>query len=110
MKKDRNAFFSEYGFNNMNQHQHPNMMMPGGNMHNPGAMHNVSGMHGTPDQHHHGGNGPHHTPMPTDVDSRIAKLERAINRLETRVSKLEGDGHGPHHEHEAHFNNSMYMV
>jgi len=97
MKKDRNTFFSEYGFNQMNQmNQGPNMMMPGGGIHHHGGAHDSMPSH--------------HMPMPTDIDSRIAKLERAINRLETRISKLEGDGHITQTDHETHFNNSMYMV
>ena len=104
MKKDRNTFFSEYGFNNPGGA--PNMMMPGGMSGHPGMHHNP-GHHG---EHH--GHESHHMPMPTDIDSRISKLERAINRLETRISKLENDGHG-HHSHSDHdsgFSHSMYMV
>ena len=113
MKKDRNAFFSEYGLGG-NMGGQPNMMMPAAPMHQmPGApanMHNMSaGMH-IAGEAHMAHSGSHHTPMPTDIDSRIAKLERTVNRLETRISKLEGDTHGSHHEHDAHFNNSMYMV
>ena len=91
MKKDRNAFFSEYGFaGGMN----PNMGMPGGQMPNqyPGGMQGQM-------------------PMPTDIDARISKLERQINRLDTRISKLEGDtGVAPMIENDFNFNNSMYMV
>ena len=100
MKKDRNSFFSEYGFNTMNQNMNqnfaPNMMIPGVGAPYPGG--------GQP-------TGPA-APMPTDIDSRIAKLERAINRLETRVSKLEGDypNATPLNETDYAYNNSMYMV
>ena len=117
MKKDRNTFFSEYGFNgnngqpNMNAvNPQSNMMMPGGD---PRFLQNLPGFggnqsHGT--HPHHGHDAGHQMPMPTDIDARIAKLERAMNRLETRVSKLEGDGHISHSDHDSHFNNSMYMV
>jgi len=91
MKKDRNAFFSEYGFA---QGMNPNMGMPGGGM-----------------QGGYPGTAPGHMPMPTDVDARISKLERQINRLDTRISKLEGDtGVAPIIENDFNFNNSMYMV
>jgi len=92
MKKDRNAFFSEYGFaSGMN----PNMgMQQGGPM--------PSGFPGSP---------PGGMPMPTDVDARISKLERQLNRLDTRISKLEGDsGVAPMIENDFNFNNSMYMI
>jgi len=91
MKKDRNAFFSEYGFaSGMN----PNMGMPGGNM-----------------QYPYPGGHPGGMPMPTDVDARISKIERQLNRLETRISKLEGDtGAAPMMENDFNFNNSMYMI
>jgi len=110
MKKDRNAFFSEYGFNNPGGT--PNMMMPGGGHH---SIHHSSGhlahhsVHHS-GAHHPGNEGHHNMPMPTDIDSRISKLERAINRLETRISKLENDGHTPFTEHDGHSNHSMYMV
>jgi len=98
MKKDRNAFFDGYNMNqgvNMGQ-MGPNMMMPGGGM-QPGGM--PSGMGNMPGM-----------PMPTDIDARIAKLERAINRLETRVSKLEGEAGSYYPEHDFNQSNSMYMV
>ena len=98
MKKDRNAFFSEYG---LNQGGAPNMMMPGGGYQPfPGHM---------PMGHHQSHETSHHMPMPTDVDSRISKLERAINRLDTRISKLESET-SSFPEHDSNFNNSMYMV
>jgi len=90
MKKDRNAFFADYSFGNMNQ----------GNMMNQ----NMGGWGNMP--------GTGHMPMPTDIDSRIAKLERQIGRLETRVSKLEGEyqpGMNIPSEYE-NYSNSMYMV
>ena len=103
MKKDRNTFFSEYGFNN---NQRPNMMMPGGGMQPADPMHQMVGWMHNPGHHN-----PGHMPMPNDIDSRIAKLERALNRLETRVSKLEGEYQNPMPlENDYSFNNSMYMV
>lgn len=103
MKKDRNTFFSEYGFNGASGGMNPNMMMPGGNMPNvnyPGGM--PGGMPG-------GVPGQMPNPMPTDVEARIAKLERSLNRLETRVSKLEGETVQAY-DSDYNYNNSMYMV
>ena len=102
MKKDRNAFFSEYGFNSGMPGASPNMMMPGG-MQNPNM---------TPYPGANNMQMPAAPPMPTDIDARIAKLERQIGRLETRVGKLEGELTNPtqFNETEINYNNSMYMV
>lgn len=119
MKKDRNAFFSGYGYNTgMNPGMNPQMapgfipnqqiaansnfyagpatsgnimpapggMMPGGMM--PGG-------------------------VPSDIDSRLSKLERQINRLEMRINKIEGETGGVpggYPENDYNYSNSMYMV
>ena len=80
----------------MNPGMAPNMMMPGGGMQQPFPNPNM-GMQGAP--------------MPTDIDSRISKLERQLGRLETRVSKLEGDGGPGVTINDTDYSyNSMYMV
>jgi len=91
MKKDRNAFFSEYGFNGMNNGYNPNMMMGANAAGYPSA-------------------GAVNMPLPTDIDSRLAKIERGLNRLETRVNRLEGETGTNTYENEYGVNNSMYMV
>lgn len=94
MKKDRNSFFSEYGYNSIQSN--PNMVMP-----NQGAYANSTFYSG---------------PMPNnmnnnmygDLDSRLSKIERQLNRLETRVSRLEGDNNI--NNDDINYNNTMYMV
>ena len=64
MKKDRNAFFNEANFSQSSFMGTPNMP-------------NMNGM----------GND-----YMSDMESRLAKIERQINRLDARVSKLESKG------------------
>lgn len=104
MKKDRNSFFSEYGFNSMNPNMgagvNPNMMVP-----NQGVAANNSFYAGPMPP-----NSNLNPNMYTDIDSRISKLERQINRLETRVSRLEGNQTAPSTETDYNYANNMYMV
>ena len=72
MKKDRNSFFSEYGMNAYN-----NMpMMPTNTFSANSSFYSGPGFNPN---------------MYSDIDSRLSKIERSINRLETRVSRLEGN-------------------
>ena len=55
--------------------------------------------------------GPNMNQVPMDIDSRLSKIERQLNRLETRISKLEGDtGINAYPEHDYNYSNNMYMV
>ncbi len=111
MKKDRDSFFSGYGYGTAPQGMSPGLGMP-----------MQGGMQGMPMQggpHHVAANsnfyaGPgmeHQHMMPTDIDSRLSKMERKINRLEMRVNKLEGDTTSmPFTENDYNYSNSMYMV
>lgn len=92
MKKDRNSFFSEYSaFNNMQ----PNIMMP-----NQIASANSNFYVGPANNLNNN--------MYSDIDTRLSKLERQLNRLENRVSILEGDSNS--NDDYNYSNNSMYMV
>jgi hypothetical protein len=72
MLRNRNSFFPDTNINNMN-----GMPQPIGNYNMP----NNQNMYGT---------SPMMQPMNNeDIDSRIAKLERQINRLDNRITKLE---------------------
>lgn len=104
MKKDRNTFFSEYGFN-----QTTNMMptMPNQNM-----MPNASMM---PNQTFAANSSLYAGPavnmnqnMYSDIDARLAKIERELNRLENRISRLEGDYKSQ--PDDMNYSNSLYMV
>lgn len=101
MKKDRNTFFSEYGFNqstNMfpNQNMIPNMMP------NQTFAANSSMYSGPTPNINMNQN------MYSDIDSRLAKIERELNRLETRVSRLEGENKS--NIDDINYSNSLYMV
>jgi hypothetical protein len=101
MKKDRNTFFSEYGYNSMNS-GFPGMMMP-----NNQTFSANSSMYAGPAINPNVNNN-----MYSDIDARLSKIERQINRLETRVSRLEGDTSQTNvNIDDVEYNaNSMYMV
>jgi hypothetical protein len=94
MKKDRNSFFSEYNYNSMNTGMAPNMMVP-----NQGVSANSNFYAG-----------PMNPNMYTDIDSRLAKIERELNRLDVRVSRLEGSTTSNIPDNSNYSSNSMYMV
>ena len=49
--------------------------------------------------------------MPNDIESRIAKIERQLNRLDYRISKLENTGSTiTNEEFETNNNTNMYML
>lgn len=94
MKKDRNAFFNEANFSQSSYMGNPNIPM---NNNFPGGMPTYANQ---ASQSFYSG------PVPTnynnqsigndymnDLESRLAKIERQINRLDARVSKLESMGH-----------------
>lgn|SRR5574344_122891 len=99
MKKDRNSFFAYDGFNNQ---MNPNMMGM------PQAVSSNSNFYAGPMP----GNNLNPN-MYSDIDVRLSKIEREINRLDTRVSRLEGTSMNPTtttKESDLSFNNTMYMV
>lgn len=99
MKKDRNTFFSEYGFNQASSFApNNNMMMPN----NTVSASNSFYAGPIPNQ-------PMNNNMYSDIDSRISKLEREIHRLDTRISRLEGDSK-TNFDDVNYQNSSMYMV
>ena len=92
MKKDRNAFFNEANFSQSSYMGTPNMPM------NQGFQGPMPAYGSQASQSFYSG------PVPTnyspnmmsdttsDLESRLAKIERQINRLDARVSKLESKG------------------
>ncbi len=85
MKKDRNSFFSQYGYSAFNTPTMPTNQ----------NMNNFAGFDPT-----------------SEMDARISKLEREIQRLDYRISKLEGTNAGNTNisSTDYNFTNSMYMV
>lgn len=97
MKKDRNAFFNEANFSQSSFMGTPNMQNMNGNF--PMNMNGATYGGSQASQSFYSG------PMPmnynqnmggsdymSDMESRLAKIERQINRLDARVSKLESKG------------------
>lgn len=121
MKKDRNSFFGSSNFNmsamgdgmgNMNMQN----MMPNMNMGMPSVNAASSQFYAAqnmptqlPILYNNDGNGAIASNSTfSELESRMAKLERSINRLDARLSKLEGSTFYTKDEYDADGN--MYMV
>ncbi len=91
MKKDRNSFFESSNFNmstmGPNQNMNPMGMMPPSNM---SASSNFYASQNMPMPLPIYPNMPSNNNM-SELESRMAKLERNMNRLDARISKLEGN-------------------
>lgn len=96
MKKDRNTFFNEANFSQASYMGTPNIQ-PGMMPQNFGGSPTYSGSQAS--QSFYSGPVPmmqNSNMMPSDnmsdMESRMAKIERQINRLDARISKLENKG------------------
>lgn len=113
MKKDRNSFFSGYGYGpvgNMGMGMNnfvPNQAVSASNQFYAGpayqdtGMNNMSGMNNMTSMNNN---------MYSDIDSRLSKVERRLNRIEARLNKLEGDSSLNYGTDYNSSNNDMYMV
>lgn len=94
MKKDRNAFFNEANFSQSSYMGNPNMPMNQG-FQNPmpayGSQASQSFYSGPVPMNYNTNQNMGGDYM-SDLESRLAKIERQINRLDARVSKLESKG------------------
>lgn len=104
MKKDRNAFFSEAGFNQTNYIPNFNQMPMGGNLSQAQAS-----------QSFYSGPAPMLNTNPnygndymSEIESRLAKIERQINRMDARLNKLETKGFTTTENYDSTTN--MYML
>lgn len=107
MKKERNAFFQN---NSSSSYFYPTGQMPmyGGTY--PMATESNSNFY----------QGPIMSGMPmaqkemndynSELESRLAKIERQLNRLDTRISKLESEQAGNFGNGNEYTANNMYMV
>lgn len=113
MKKDRNTFFSEASMSSQNYFPGPNMNMQMANapfqsaqasqsFYSGPANMQMPMQGGAPIQNY--GYNPY-----TEIESRLAKIERQINRLDSRVSKLESQTFYSNDDY-TNGNDSMYMV
>ena len=108
MKKDRNSFFQSSNFNMSAQASMPFNQVPYQGpyqMANPSVTAAQSGFYqanNVPMAY------PVYPDMPTDLEAKIAKLERSINRLEARLNKLESSTFYPKDSYDNDGN--MYIV
>lgn len=89
MKKNRNAFFNDSNYpqmNPMNTNQYPGSNMPYG-MPMPGAFNNPY----------------------SEIEERLAKLERQVSRLDHRMNQIEASGTKSTDDFESTTNN-MYIL
>ncbi len=87
MKKDRNAFFSEAGFNQANFIPNFNQMPMGGNLSQAQASQSFySGPAPMMNQSGYGND------YMSEIESRLSKIERQINRMDARINRLESKG------------------
>ncbi len=114
MKKDRNAFFQEAGYFNQTNIPTPNMNMNIAN--SPFTTQAQSSFYAGPvaPMNYNTQSNMNANTIPTvnydytDMESRLSKLERQINRLDARVTKLESTTLYPTEEIDTTTN--MYMV
>ena len=112
MKKDRNAFFSEAGYFNQTNIPTPNMNM----VNTPFTTQSQTSFYAGPtanmNYNAQTNMNPNLNSMVnydfSDIESRSSKIERQINRLDARVSKLENMSLYPTEEIDTTTN--MYMV
>ena len=90
MRKERNNFFQESGYNKNMMPQMPQMEASSSFYMNQN-MNNGSGMY-------------------TDYQTRLSRLERQVNRLESRVTKLESNIPTNIQPEEIENTTNMYMI
>ena len=96
MKKTRNSFFSESNFQSYDPNMNPQMApyQAAGNYFYQGPIPNNYNT----------------LPPSSDIESRLAKMERQINRLDYRLSKLENTTSITTTEDFENTNSNMYML
>lgn len=101
MKKDRDSFFSGYGYGPVGNMPSmiPNQTVSASNQFYAGPAYQDSPM-----------NQGMNNNMYTDIDSRLSKIERRLNRIEARLNNLEGDSSLNYGDNYSNSNNNMYMV
>lgn len=117
MKKDRNTFFSSA---NMSQSSYMPNMMPNAM---PGAMPNnfapyqeaqaSQSFYAGPNPNANMYNNNNYDTSYSELDNRLAKIERQINRLDSRITRLENASNTSNVTNnitESNYSNSMYMV
>ena len=86
MRKNRNSFFAESNYQAYNPNMNPNMNMGGAMGATMGAPYQAAS------NYFYQGPMPNNyntQPNGNDIESRLAKIERQLNRMDYRLSKLE---------------------
>ncbi len=101
MKKTRNSFFAESNFQSYNPNM--NMMMPnqGGAPYQSASNYFYQGP--MPNNYNTSG-------VNNDIESRLAKIERQINRIDYRLTKLENVSNIVSSDDFDTNNNNVYML
>ena len=104
MKKDRNTFFAESSFMNQSNFPGPN---PNMNIANAPFMQSAYANHMPNNYNTQMASNTNYNDY-SDLESRLSKIERNINRLDARISKLENTNFYPTEETDT--TNNIYMV
>lgn len=103
MKKDRNTFFTNY--NAQSQSYIPNMQIPQPQMQMQPQQFGPYQSASTQSSYYAGPD----IAATNDIDNRLAKIERQINRLDSRVTKLENAANMNIESNDPNYSN-MYMI
>ena len=101
MKKNRNTFFQEAQMSSYNYYPNQNMNLMGQGLPTQASQSSQTFYAGPTPMI------PNQNNQYSDTEARLARLERQMNRLESRISKLEGSTYSPD-EYDSSTN--MYMV
>ena len=99
MRKTRNSFFAESSYQSYN----PNMNNVGPMPYQTGSNYFYQGPGPMPNNYTTSNDG-------SDIESRLAKIERQLNRMDYRLSKLENSGNVISAEDYENNTTNMYML
>lgn len=106
MKKDRNSFFSQYGMSAYNANQP--FMYPPANANMSAGMSSSMNVGVPPTLANINMNNGYDA---SDLDARLSKIERELQRIDSRLNKLESTiPNTSISNNDYNFANSMYMV
>ena len=109
MRRDRNTFFQEAQMSAMGYYPNQNQMMPNQMMPNQMMPNQMPCQASQSSSSFYAGSGMNPN-LNNDLESRLAKIERQIHRLESRVSKLETTLPNAYATDDIEINNNMYMI
>lgn len=104
MKKSRNTFFAESSYQAYNPNMNSNMQMPGGAPYQTASNYFYQGpapVNAMPNNYN---------TTSYDIESRLAKIERQLNRIDYRLNKLENANNIITSDDFESNNSNMYML